>query len=82
MIHNLTKFRLSQHIWQRREFDPKKPADLEEYCYFLQHQRWKSTCPFLLEWPFTDMFQMIEHKIVREHIDTLISATSASKTKK
>ena len=68
----IKKFRVTGNHWNHREFDPNNAEDLNEYKYFLQHQRWKNTCPFLLEWPFLDMIQMIEGKIVRQHINKII----------
>jgi hypothetical protein len=68
------KYRVSHNIWHRRDFNPKNIDDLNEYKYFLQHQKWRSTCPFVLEWPFVDMLQMIEHKIVRHHINTIVKS--------
>jgi hypothetical protein len=76
---NVRKFSVSYDYWQRRLFNPANLADLEAYHHFLLHQKWKNNCPFVLEWPFTDMIQMIEHKIVREHMDQIIEINSKKK---
>lgn len=69
------KFRVSSVYWPRREFNPADPVDLGEFRYFLQKQNWKNGCPFVVEWPFLNVIDMIESKIVRHHINSLISAT-------
>jgi hypothetical protein len=66
------KFRVTNVNWVKHEFDAEDAEDLAEYKYFLQHQRWKTSCPFILEWPFVDIIQMVEHKIVRQHINSII----------
>lgn len=68
-------FKLSHHNWNRRYFDANDPDDLAEYRYFLQNSRWNNTCPFIVEWPFTNVLEMIHRKIVSAHIDLLINKT-------
>ena len=77
-------FRVSHAHWPRREFDPTSVEDLGEYRYFLQQQKWRDNCPFILEWPFLDVMQMIEHKIVRQHLSSIIKTSTkpAQATKK
>ncbi len=66
-------FRVSSHIWPKREFDPSDATDLIEYKYFLENSSWKNGCPFIVEWPFLSVIDMIKHKIVFRHIDKIIS---------
>jgi hypothetical protein len=68
------KFRVSSVYWPRREFNPASAEDLNEYRYFLQKQHWKNGCPFVLEWPFLNVIVMIEHKVTRYHIASLVSS--------
>jgi len=49
----------------RRNFDPNSKEDLEEFNYFLQNRKWKSVCPFFLEWPYLTIPDMVKDKIVR-----------------
>lgn len=74
-------FRVSHAYWPRREFDPTNVEDLNEYKYFLQQQKWRDNCPFILEWPFINIMQMIEHKIVRQHLTSIIKTNKVSKKK-
>lgn len=49
----------------KHEFDPTNKDDLSEYTYFLRHGRWKSQmCPFILDWPYLTIPDMIKDKIV------------------
>lgn len=68
------KFRVSSVYWPRREFNPASAEDLAEYRYFLQKQTWKTGCPFVLEWPFLNVIVMIEHKVTRHYISSLVSS--------
>jgi hypothetical protein len=49
----------------RRSFDPNDKEDLQEFNYFLQNRKWKTVCPFFLEWPYLTIPDMIKDKIVR-----------------
>lgn len=66
-------FRVSGAQWIKREFDATNRADLVAYSDFLKKSQWKNGCPFILEWPFTDVVGMIKHKIVEQHIAQLIT---------
>jgi hypothetical protein len=60
------KFKLSHHVWQRRFFDPNNKEDVKEYAHFLKHSQWKTNCPFILEWPYLTITDMVKDKLV-EH---------------
>jgi len=68
-------FRVSSQVWVKREFNPTDKTDLQEYRYFLDNSTWKNGCPFIIEWPFLNVIDMIKHKIVYQHIDKLISSS-------
>jgi len=72
---NAKTFRVSSHTWQKREFNPNSKADLQEYQYFINHSTWKDGCPFILEWPFLNILDMIKHKIIYRHLAKLISTS-------
>lgn len=58
--------KLHQEILRnRRPFDPNDKKDLEEFNYFLSNRKWKTVCPFFLEWPYLTIPDMIKDKIVR-----------------
>jgi hypothetical protein len=65
------KFRVSTAYWPRREFDPSSSEDMQEYRFFLQKQTWKNGCPFVLEWPFLTIPNMVEHRITRYALSRL-----------
>lgn len=66
-------FRVSSAQWTKREFNPGSKEDLSAYSSFLKNSQWKDGCPFIVEWPFTDVVSMIKHKIVERHIGRLIT---------
>jgi hypothetical protein len=68
-----TNFKLSHHSWNRRIFDPTNAEDLRVYQEFLIRSRWYEGCPFIVEWPFLNVVDMIRLKIIQQHRGTLIS---------
>lgn len=52
--------RLSDFTRERRRFDPTSKVDLKELAYFQKNNTWKTTCPFLLEWPHKDVISMCQ----------------------
>ena len=61
-------FKLSHHMWSKRRFDVTSPADLEEYAFFRENSKWRTGCPFHLEWPFLNVAEMIKDKIISEYL--------------
>jgi len=68
-------FKLSHHTWNKRLFDAANAEDLKIYQDFLLHSRWQNGCPFIIEWPYLNVIDMIKHKIVSQHIGSLIKST-------
>jgi hypothetical protein len=66
IINTNRKFKLSHHVWQRRFFDATSKEDVKEYAHFLKYSQWKSNCPFILEWPYLTITDMVKDKLV-EH---------------
>ena len=71
-------FRVSSQVWHKREFNPNSKVDLQEYQYFITHSKWKEGCPFVLEWPFLNVLDMIKHKIIYRHLAKIISTSKVS----
>jgi hypothetical protein len=46
---------LSKTLKPRREFDPANPSDVKELKYFIEHSKWRTTCPFVSEEPYEDI---------------------------
>ena len=42
---------------------------MEEYAYFLKNQKWRNGCPFLLDWPYLTVPDMIKDRVVRQHLN-------------
>ena len=48
----------------QRRFDPKNKKDLQAYKFFLMEGHWdKGLCPFMLEWPYLTVPDMINDRI-------------------
>lgn len=52
--------RLREFNGERRRFDPSNKEDLKELAYFIKHSTWKTSCPFLLEYPHNDVVSMCQ----------------------
>lgn len=72
----LENFKLSHHTWNKRLFNAASAEDLKVYQDFLLNNRWQNGCPFIIEWPYLNVIDMIKHKIVSRHIDTLIDSVA------
>jgi hypothetical protein len=63
-MYSTRLFEWQQAVNIKRRFDPSKKKDRDEYRHFLQHKSWKSfVCPFVLEWPYLTVPDMIQDKI-------------------
>jgi hypothetical protein len=69
---NRNNFKLSHTVWHKRTFDAASAEDLRVYQDFLLNSRWRDGCPFIVEWPFLTVVDLIKHKIVKQHIAGLI----------
>ena len=49
-------------LHERRIFDPSSKKDLLELKYFLEHDKWRDTCPFYVEYPWEDIPAMCKDK--------------------
>lgn len=65
-------FKLSNKVWQKRFFDPSNKEDVQEYKYFLENDRWRINCPFILEWPHLTMTDMIRTQLIDHYIDKMV----------
>ena len=72
---NSKKFRVSSYVWHKREFNPASKSDLPEYQYFITNGKWKDGCPFITEWPFLNVLDLIKHKIINRHLAKIISTS-------
>ena len=65
-------FKLSHVIWNKRYFNPNSKEDIQDYKYFMDNRRWKNRCPFILEWPYLTVTEMIRSKLIDTHIGSII----------
>ena len=77
IIQKNKPFKLSHWIWQKRYFDSTNKDDLKEYAYFLKHNHWRVNCPFVLEWPYLTITDMIKDKLIEQYIDSMLEQAIA-----
>lgn len=46
----------------RRKFDPSKKEDLRELKFFIENDKWRNNCPFLIEYPWEEIPAMCMEK--------------------
>lgn len=57
-------------VTPKRYFDPTKLEDLLEYKHFITKGRWKNyTCPFILEWPYLTIPNMLHETIAKHYVN-------------
>ncbi len=65
-IRSKQLYEWQQKINNKRQFDPLNKRDKAEFTFFLRNDRWQSTvCPFILEWPYLTIPDMIKDKLTR-----------------
>ena len=53
-----------QTMFPKRQFDPTKKEDMLAYKKFMVKNSWGANgCPFLVEWPFLSVPDMMRHRI-------------------
>jgi hypothetical protein len=56
---------LENNVRPRREFDPSKAEDILEFRHFMSRGKWTGhQCPFVLEWPYLTIPDMLKDKFV------------------
>ena len=58
----------NQWLPPKRKFDVNLKEDVAEFCFFSTNSKWKNHCPFLLEWPYLSVVDMIKTKIVEQYV--------------
>lgn len=53
---------------KRKQFNVNDKQDVEIYRQFLIAQQWKGGCPFVLEFPYTTIPDMIKDKLVKKFL--------------
>ena len=66
-------FKVSRAIYNKRFFDPSSSTDLLEAKGFLKHGQWENGCPFVVDWPYTNVPDMIKTEIVNHYLDRIIA---------
>ena len=66
-------YKVSRQIYNKRFFDPSSTVDLEAAREFLKHGQWPKGCPFVVDWPYTNMPDLIKTEIVNHYLDRIIA---------
>jgi hypothetical protein len=67
-------FKLPDPTSNKRNFDVSKKEDIELFSFFLKNSKWKTPCPFVLEFPFLSVPDMIKDKLINAYIDSMLSS--------
>lgn len=59
---------IMEKLTARRKFNPKNKEDIAEFKYYYENNKWKSNCPFILEWPYLNIPSMLKDKIISNTI--------------
>jgi len=69
MVQNqINGSRLSHDYTPRRRFNPNDFNDVEEYRHFLKTGKWKTICPFRLDWPYQNIPDMLRDQFARSKL--------------
>ncbi len=69
-------FKVSRAVYNKRFFDATSATDLKLAKEFLDKGQWPAGCPFVLDWPYTNMPDLIKTEIVKHHINSIIAEKS------
>ena len=57
----------------KRKFDPTSPEDLKAFQDFYKTKKWTPYCPFILDWPYDNVPDMIKSKLVDTYLDKIVA---------
>lgn len=66
-------YKVSRQVYNKRFFDPSSSADLELARDFLKTGHWPEGCPFVADWPYTNIPDLIKTEIVKHYLDRIIA---------
>ena len=64
----------------KRKFNPSNKKDLVELKFFIKNGKWKTTCPFEVEYPYLNVVDMILHKFASSYIDSTLKQVNNANT--
>lgn len=70
-----TPYKVSRQVYNKRFFDPNSRTDLKLARDFLENGQWPAGCPFVVDWPYTNVPDLIKTEIIKSHIDMIIKLT-------
>ena len=73
--------KVSRRIYNKRFFDHTKLVDLEIALQYLRTGRWEDYCPFVPDWPYTTVPDMIKTEVLLHYLPKIIKEKKAAKKK-
>jgi hypothetical protein len=67
-------FKLPDPSSNKRNFDVSNKEDIKEFAFFLKNSKWKTPCPFVLEFPFLSIPDMVKDKLINAYITSMLSS--------
>lgn len=74
-----TQSRSLHQVHTKRFFDASKPEDLQEALEFVKTGRWTNCCPFVVDWPYTNVPDMIKTEVLLKYLPGIIKETRSKK---
>lgn len=72
--------KVSRRIYNKRFFDPTKADDLELALCYIRTGRWTGDgCPFVHDWPYTNVPDMIKTELLLHYLPKIIAEKNSDK---
>jgi hypothetical protein len=73
-MKQLIDLTVTKQLYNKRHFNVRDPKDLREYQKFLKTSSWgKNGCPFVVEYPYTNIPDMIKTEVLNHYLGTVIT---------
>ena len=70
---------MAQTQANKQMFDPANPRHIKTYKSFIRNNKWSKPCPFVLEWPYNSIPDMIKNKLIQKYIDSMLAIATNNK---
>lgn len=79
MSDKIVHYRVSKCVYNKRVFDANNIEDLQAALDFVKTGRWKDGCPFIEDWPYTNIPDMIKTEVILKHLPAIIKQKRSKK---
>jgi hypothetical protein len=82
MSDEIKHYRVSRQLYTKRFFDANNPEDLKLAYDFIKTGKWTNGCPFVEDWPYTNVPDMIKTEVILKHLPAIIKQKRKAKKAK